>query len=338
MARYLGDINARARGLRTHLLPAADLERLARATSLFALQRELSGLGYVRSDAPATAVSLEKAIRRHAAAQMAILDRWCTDDRRAALAVIFEDEDRRSIQAILRGAQQATATEARMAGLIPTKNLPERALRALATQPTPTDVIRMLVLWNHPFGAALVPAASGPHPSLFEIEVELQRAFARRASVRAHEGGTQLVEYVEQVIDMMNAWSVLLHFVERDPSIVDMTFVEGGRWLTRDVFHKLMGLETLRQVEKRLAWELRKSALASAFRDELEDLTELERATLRAQIDWQNRAVRLDPSGAAPVIGFAIELRAEVLNLRRIIWGVALRAPAALIQAEMVVA
>jgi vacuolar-type H+-ATPase subunit C/Vma6 len=117
-----------------------------------------------------------------------------------------------------------------------------------------------------------------------------------------------------------------------------MTFVEGGRWLTRDVFHKLMGLETLRQVEKRLAWELRKSALASAFRDELEDLTELERATLRAQIDWQNRAVRLDPSGAAPVIGFAIELRAEVLNLRRIIWGVALRAPAALIQAEMVVA
>jgi vacuolar-type H+-ATPase subunit C/Vma6 len=76
MARYLGDINARARGLRTHLLPAADLERLARATSLFALQRELSGLGYVRSDAPATAVSLEKAIRRHAAAQMAILDRW----------------------------------------------------------------------------------------------------------------------------------------------------------------------------------------------------------------------------------------------------------------------
>jgi vacuolar-type H+-ATPase subunit C/Vma6 len=269
---------------------------------------------------------------------MAILDRWCTDDRRAALAVIFEDEDRRSIQAILRGAQQATATEARMAGLIPTKNLPERALRALATQPTPTDVIRMLVLWNHPFGAALVPAASGPHPSLFEIEVELQRAFARRASVRAHEGGTQLVEYVEQVIDMMNAWSALLHFVERDPSIVDMTFVEGGRWLTRDVFHKLMGLETLRQVEKRLAWELRKSALASAFRDELEDLTELERATLRAQIDWQNRAVRLDPSGAAPVIGFAIELRAEVLNLRRIIWGVALRAPAALIQAEMVVA
>ena len=127
MARYLGDINTRARGLRTHLLPASELERLARATSLLALQRELSGLGYVRSDAPATAVSLEKAIRRYAAGQMGILDRWCTDDRRAALAVIFEDEDRRSIQAILRGAQQGTATEARMAGLVPTTSPPRKS-------------------------------------------------------------------------------------------------------------------------------------------------------------------------------------------------------------------
>ena len=337
MARYLGDINTRARGLRTHLLPANDLERLARATSLLALQRELSGLGYMHSDAPATAMSLEGAIRRHADSQMAILDRWCTDDRRAALAVIFEDEDRRSIQAILRGAQQGTATEVRMAGLVPTRSLPERALLTLAGQPTPTDVIRMLALWGHPLGVPLVAAASGAHPSLFEIEVELQRAFARRASARAHQGGRQLVEYVEQIVDVMNTWSALLHFVERDPAIVDMTFVEGGRWLTRDVFQKLMTLETRPQLEKRLAWELRSSALARAFRDEIEDLAQLEGAMLRAQIAWQNRAVRVDPSGAAPIIGFAIELRAEVVNLRGIIWGVALRVPAALIQAEMVV-
>jgi vacuolar-type H+-ATPase subunit C/Vma6 len=337
MAVYLGDISTRARGLRTHLLPANELERLARATSVLALQRELSGLGYVRSDAPATALSLEKEIRRHAASQMGILDRWCTDDRRASLAALFEDEDRRSIQAILRGAQQGTATEVRMAGLIPTTSLPERALLTLAGQPTPTDVIRMLALWNHPLGTPLVAAASGPHPSLFEIEVELQRAFARRASARAHQGGRQLVEYVEQVVDEMNTWSALLHFVERDPSIVDLTFVEGGRWLTRDVFHTLMNLETRPQVETRLAWELRKSVFANVFREGIEDLAQLEGAMLRAQIKWQNRAVRVDPSGAAPIIGFAIELRAEVLNLRGIIWGVALRAPAALIQAEMVV-
>jgi hypothetical protein len=98
-----------------------------------------------------------------------------------------------------------------------------------------------------------------------------------------------------------------------------------------------MRLETRAQIEKRLAWELRKSPLGSAFRGEIENLAQLENRMLRAQIEWQNRAVRVDPSGAAPIIGFAIELRAQVVNLRGIIWGVALRAPAALIQADMVI-
>jgi vacuolar-type H+-ATPase subunit C/Vma6 len=338
MARYLGDINARARGLRTHLLPSSELERLGRAANLPALQRELSALGFVPSDAPATPASLEKSIRHHAARQMRVLDRWCGDRRRLALSVLFEDEDRRSIQSILRGAEQGVASEARMAGLVPTASLSERALHILAGQPTPADVVRMLLLWNHPFGPALVEAASRPHPSLFELEIALQRAFARRASARAREGGTQLVEYIGQVIDLMNAWSSLLHFAERDPRIVELTFVEGGQWLTRAVFERLMGLATLEQVEKQLAWELRNSALAPAFRQGLDEVADLESAALRAQIAWQTRSIRIDPSSAAPLIGFVIELRAQVINLRRIIWGVALRAPAALIQGEMVLA
>jgi len=337
MARYLGDINARARGLRTRLLSASELERLARANSLIALHRELSALGLVPSDAPATPASLEQAIRRHAASQMAVLGRWCSDARRAILTVIFEDEERRSIQAILRGAAQGTASDVRMAGLVPTGNLSERALHTLASQPTPADVVRMLVLWNHPFGAPLINAVNKLNPSLFEIEIELARTFARRASAHAREGGRQLVEYVEQVIDVLNAWSVLLHFVERDPSIVDLTFIEGGRWIHREVFRALMSLPTLRDVANRLAWELRTSALASAFRGEVGDLAELESAVLRAQMKWQNRSVRIDPTGASPVIGFAIELRSQVFNLSRIIWGIALGAPGALIQEEMVV-
>lgn len=338
MAHYLGDLNARARGLRTHLLSVGEMERLARSATLSSLQRELAAIGYAPSDTPASATSLDKAVRRHAARQMALLNRWCGDDRRSTFAVIFEDEDRRSIQAILRGAAQGTATESRMSGLIPTTSLPERALRTLCAQPTPADVVRMLVLWRHPFGAALVGASGGPHPSLFEIEIALQRAFARRASTHARPGGAQLVDYVQQIVDLMNTWSALLHFVERDPAIADLAFVEGGRWLTRDVFENLMSLGTRRQVEARLAWELRKSPLASIFRNEIDDTADLEALALRAQIDWLNRAVRIDPSGPAPVIGFAMELRAEVRNLRGIIWGVALQAPAALIQAELVVA
>jgi vacuolar-type H+-ATPase subunit C/Vma6 len=225
-----------------------------------------------------------------------------------------------------------------MAGLVPTGSLSERALFSLASQPTPADVVRLLLLWSHPFGPPLVEAASRPHPSLFEIEVALQRAFARRASSRAREGGAHLVEYVGQVIDQMNAWSALLHFAERDPKIVDLTFVEGGQLLTRTVLERLMSVATRDDLETQLALELRSSALGSAFPQAFDKVAELECAALRAQIAWQNRSMRIDPSGAAPVIGFVLELRAQVLNLRRIIWGVALRAPAARIQGDMVLA
>jgi vacuolar-type H+-ATPase subunit C/Vma6 len=338
MARYMGDINTRARGLRTHLLQAQDFERLARTGTFAALHRELSARGFTRSDAPATPASLERQVRLHAAKQMAILARWATDGRDEVLPVLFEDEDRRSIEAVIRGAAQGAATEARMSGLVPTVHLSERALRVLASQPTPADVVRMLVVWDHPFGPPLVPTVAAPHPSLLHIEAALQQAFAGRAQQRASRGGPQLVDYVQQVIDVMNAWSGLLHFPERDPAIADLVFIEGGRWLGRDAFGALWKLESRAAARRRLAFELRSSPLSEAFAAEQESIAELDASVLRAQIAWQHRCMRVDPSGAAPIIAFALELRAEVLNLRRILWGIALDAPPALIQAELVLA
>lgn len=339
MTRYLGDINTRARGLRTHLLQPQDFEQLARAGTLPALHRELSARGFTRSDAPATPASLEREVRRRAAQQMSVLARWASDGRDAVLAVLLEDEDRRSIQAILRGAVQGAPSESRMSGLLPTKHLSERALRVLATQPTAADVVRMLVLWNHPFGPPLVPAVSESHPSLLHLEVALQHAFAQRALENAPEGGAHLVDYVQQVIDVMNAWSALLHFPERDQAVAELVFVEGGRWVDRETFEALWDLEHRTDVERRLALELRESPLHAAFEGKpFENVTELEGAVLEAQIAWQRRRMRLDPASAAPIIAFALELRAEVLNLRRILWGIALDAPAALIQSELVMA
>ena len=89
----------------------AGIERLAGARSLFALQRELTGLGVVGSEVPATPEALERSVRRRAAALLSILGRWCAEERRPMFAVVFEDEDRRSIQAALRGAEQAASAD-----------------------------------------------------------------------------------------------------------------------------------------------------------------------------------------------------------------------------------
>ncbi|MDH3201499.1 MAG: V-type ATPase subunit [Myxococcales bacterium] len=331
MATFFGDINARARGLRTHLLPPSTLDRLARAPSLFALQRDLAALGFVRPDAPATTAALEQAVRRHAAAQVAILSRWSEGPRRTALAAVFEDEDRRSIQSIVRGAAQGAPADARLAGLVPTASLPERALQALAAQPTVKDVIHLLGWWQHPLAPPLLRPGSKPHPSLFRIEVALNRAFALRVKQAARKADRHLAAYVTQVVDIMNAWSVLLHFDEHDPAIVDLTFIDGGSALPRDAFQRLMSLQRLDEVGQMLVRQFRGSFLSSAFRRAIDNVAELESTILRAQIDQQNRSFRVDPGGTAPIIGYALELRAEVVSLRRIVWGVALRAPSSLL-------
>lgn len=336
MTIYLGDLNTRARGLATRLLRPEELNRVARATSLFTLRRELAALGVGRAEGPSTPESLEQAVRQRAAGLMAILGRWCGDERRPILAVLMEDEDRRSLQTLLRGAEHGVGSEARMSGLVPTTELSERALRVLASQPTMTDIVRMLVLWSHPFGRPLMEAVSPSKPSLLEVEVALQRAFAARALTSASRAGAHLLAYARQVVDLMNAWSALLHFPERDPAIVDLAFVEGGRWIDRDAFTHILSLERLEDARLAVARQLQDSAIGTAFAEDARDLSELESAVLQAQIVEQSRAARVAPDGSATLIRFALQVRAEVLNLRRIVWGVALHAPAVLLEASMV--
>lgn len=334
--RFLGDVNARARGLQTHLLQAPMLHRLAEAENLTALGRELQALGFVGASAsPVDPASLELGVRRHAADAMRTLARW-SQERDVALAVIFEDEDRRSIEALLRGAVQGVAAEHRLAGLVPTERLPERLLQALAAQPTVKELVSLLVLSGHPLGRSLVAPAKAKRPSLFDLESELHRAFAARSLENARRSDTHLRGYVRQLIDLLNGWAALLHVRERDASLVDRVFVQGGAQIDRPRFRRLMALPDPTQVRVELANAFKGSSLAAAFR--LEDLSRLETTVLSSQITEQSAHARLDPLGSAPLIAFALRLRAQVLNLRRIIWGVALGAPAPLIEAELVAA
>ena len=336
MTIYLGDLNARARGLGTRLLSRDALGRLARTKSMFALQREMRSLGIVSAETPLTPAALEAAVRARAAGLLAILTRWCRDERQPVLAVLLEDEERRSIQAILRGAAQGASGESRMSGLVPTVNLSERALRTLAAQPTLEDVVRMLLLWGHPWAPSLTRALGGTRPSLLNLEAELQLAFTERARARARRGGQALVAYVAEPIDLMNLWTVLLHFSERSPGLAEITFVDGGRTIDRELFEELLELDSVQDAQRAAAKALQGSLLGAALSAEGRPLSSLEGAMLEAQLQEHRRAARTSPEGAAPLILFFLELRAEVLDLRRIIWGKALEAPAALVESEMV--
>ncbi|HET9386761.1 MAG TPA: V-type ATPase subunit [Gemmatimonadales bacterium] len=321
------DLATRAHGLATHLLGRRDFDVLAAASSLDELSEALRKRGFVVPEGAISADVLELTVRRTAAARLRILSRWA-GSRNAVLAVIFEDEDRRSLRAILRGAVQGAPADLRLAGIIPTPALPERALRELAAQATPRAVATLLTTWGNPYGSALLRHTESTQPDLLAIDDCLNRTFAARALRGARIAHNRtLVEYVRLVIDLENACAALvLAAGPRTDASAKQAFVEGGRHLSLAAF-----LQTVSAGEagagQRLAVAFRPAGLATAFERWAGDPAAIEHRVLRYRIAALKGAERRDPAGPAAVLGFALRVRAEVLDLRRLIWGIVLRAP-----------
>jgi vacuolar-type H+-ATPase subunit C/Vma6 len=319
-------VNARARGLGTHLHGRAELEALTRAPDLPALAAELARRGYLVSEAGAEPASLDLAVRRWAAEELRTLARWTS--RRPELGVVlFEDEDRRSLRALTRGASQGTGTELRLAGLIPTPSLPERALGELARQPSTAALAALLVAWRHPYGPALRadPAAAGP--DLLRLEMELSRTFAARALAAAVKGGRRLLAYVREVIDLENAYAALVLGGHRADVVPKDLFLAGGARLSITGFELAVDAPSPALAGQRIAQAFTGLRVARPFEQYGEDPGRLEREVLRARIAALHAEERFDPLGPAPVLAYALRLRAQVVDLRRVIWGIALGAP-----------
>lgn len=338
MSARWDDVNARARGLSTRLFTRAQLESLARAPDPAALTEACRRLGLPLPTEKDTATSAEQelAVRRWAAGALRILARWA-GARVAALAVIYEEEDRKSLRAIVRGALRGAGAEARLGGLVPTPSLPERALMELARQPTPAAVAALLLAWRNPYGPPLA-AATGTQPDPFALDLALDRAFATRALAAAQAAGTELATYVRGIVDLGNAVTALVLAVAGRDVVPKDAFLSGGEHVTITAFEEAAALGEPGAAGMRLAKALAPSPVAEAFRHVPQDLTGLEDALLRIRIRELARQTRRSPLGPGPVLWFALRLHAQVVDLQRIIWGAALAVPRVALAAGLVTA
>lgn len=324
------DLATRARGLATHLLDRASIVSLAAADGLDALAAALQRQGYPLPEriTGITADDLEVAVRRQAASRLQILARWARN-RPAVLTVVFDDEERRSVRALVRGAVQGAPAELRLAGLIPTPGLPEPALRELAQQPAPGSVAVLLTAWGNVYGPALLQHAKAAQPDLGAMESALTATFARRAQDGARATrNADVIEYVRDTIDVENALAALVlaaEPAERSQSR-EAAFVGGGRRVSLVTFLAAVAAGNPHDAARRLAPAFRPTPLALAL-ERAQDASDIEERLLRSRILMLRAAARRDPAGAAALLEFAMRVRAEVFSVRRVIWGVALRAP-----------
>lgn len=329
MIRNWSDVNARVAGLSTRLLTPGSLAQLRAARSLAELVAALASTRYgpAAQAGTDTPQAFEEAVRRTVADRLALLDRWL-GRRREALRVLYEDEERRSIRALLRGAAQGAPAEQRLSGLIPTPALTETTLERLARAPDPLAVVDALEAADHPFAADLRQAGVGATVDLYRLELALDRAFARRAGEVARHPA--LEAYVERLIDLGNAWALLL----AEPpgpvtAVAPDPFVEGGRRIGAAEFARIAAEPDRWERRRIIAGRFAGSGLARVFDPADGPGVSLETAALGALIDEQTRVKRRDPAGPAPVLLYALRLRRDVVELRRILWALALGRPPA---------
>lgn len=320
------DVVSRARGLSGRLLGQKQMEALHWCRDVASLADQLALLGAIAArdpHTPAIAGDIESVLRRRAGARLRILERWA-GDRAHLLAPLLEDEDRRSLRALLRGAAAGVDPELRVAGLVPTRLLPVRAIEQLARAGDVRTIAVQLLAWRHPFGPELAVETSRPRPDLFQEEMALARAFAARARAAARAGDRAMRHFVRRTIDLENLWSVLV-FADRlsdvDPRTV---FIEGGARITLDDLQLAARTRNRATVEAHLAPRIVDTPLAAALGPGLKPA---EDATLDALVAEFRSAARRDPLGLANVVLFVLRQRVELRQLFRILWSVTLHVP-----------
>jgi vacuolar-type H+-ATPase subunit C/Vma6 len=317
------DVNARARGLSTRLLGRRRLEALAALPGLAELGTELDRAGYPEAALAraAGAPALERSVRLHALFTMRLLARWCGARSRFLLA-IFEDEDRRSLRALVRGALARVSAERRLTGLVPTPALPERALVELARLKTVAEIAGTLAVWKNPYGPAIGSRAGRGPADLFRIEIEINRLFAARAVAAARRADRELLRFAEESIDLENLAAVLALRREALDVEPEESFLEGGGSLDRTTFVDAIRSEASTSLARALAGTPFVRRLSDAF----EDPSAFELAIVRLRLGALMARARREPLSAAPLLAFLYRLRAQTLDLGHLIWTLSLGA------------
>lgn len=326
------DVNARARGLATHLLDQRDLAGLAGSPDWPGFVSRLAALGYpldLAGGGIGDPRAIDRAVGLVTSARLRLLGRWLAG-RRAVLAVVLEDEERRSLRALLRGAAEGTSPAARLRAVVPTPALPARALERLARAASVGDLSRELVRLGHPAGRTLQETLRQARaPDLRVLEWALTRLFSERAVRAARPAGALVRGFAAELVDQANVWTLLLAGPDDPATPADREFLPGGSRLSRPEFARLRAAGEPDRVLEGLRALLAGTALGAALAEAPLDLAALEGRAAAMRVVRLRGIARRDPLGAAVVLSVLERIRAEARALRAIAWGAATGAPAA---------
>lgn len=333
------DAVARARGLATHLLGAEAYGSLVQADDVLDLVRQISGIPAYRRVGDVDLADVERHVGLVAAERLKLLGRWLGPTRRQALAMVYQRIEFDNIRMLARGIAQGVSPAVRLRSTTPTPDQPRRTLEVLSQCDSVADLAGRLRRLGHPAGRVMKQALEGGAPTgLFFLECALARLAAVRRSRAAGKGGRQLREHVEEMTDLENSASLMVRDEwgpDTDPAVI---FLPGGNRIDETTFGILAAIVDPDSRRRQLIRYVRGSALETALEHEAADRASVEVAVEAAQVDRLRVRALQAPLGPAILLRTSLRIRAEAANLRAIVWGVRLGAPAPSIERRLLVA
>jgi vacuolar-type H+-ATPase subunit C/Vma6 len=335
----LADITARARGLGSHLLCPAAIRQLAACRTLGVLAAELARVGYpVEPVAPLTAADLDRVVAAVAGSRLNLLARWL-GPRLSAVRSLFEGREVAALRAVVRGIAAGAAPATRVRGIIPTPLLPGPVLARIAGAESMPALRRLLVQADHPAAEVLARApGAANHADLLRTELALRRWWAARVIAGARRAGNDARRLTEATLDRENlialleagAWGVEL-------SAQDV-FLPGGRRLPLAAFQAAASEPDTENRRTGLARTFHGTPAGRILADPGVALEAIPRRLLGATIAEARRESGLRPMSLAPLVEVVLRIEAEARDLRQVVHGMALEAPAARAIAGLVAA
>lgn len=324
-----GELGARARGLGTRLLDPDALRELAAAGDVPELAAGLERRSWWLPEGDRPVVpDLDRTARERETALLDLLLRRARGAR-PRLSALWAEDELRTLRVLVRGASAGVPPDHRRDRARPVPGLGREVVAEAARADGPAGVAEVLRDAGHPAGGDLASALGGAAGGdLFRLETALARGTLGRAVAAARRGDGELRTFAADAVDLANGWSALLAPGWREEVSPDEAFLEGGRLLEPAAFRAAVSEEDADRRRGRLGEALSGGPLGGSFSDVTIPPASLEPAVLRSRLDAARARARVAPLSAAPVVAFRLRLRLETSDLRRIVWGLALGAPA----------
>ncbi len=344
-----GYANARLRGMRANLLPAAFYDRLIEGGDIGQAIKELMGTEYAK-DLEAelvhgrTAAVVDGALKDNMVRAYQKVLSFLHPSARTLLSTLLGRWDVFNIKTILRGAHNKVPLDEMKASFFPAGYLSETELEALAGFDDVGAVLDTMAMWGLVYAAPLrraYPAYTQDH-DLAPLELSLDTQYASWASSRL-VGHSPDVEIARRILGMQVDTSnlvMVLRLLKADASSLRASdyFLEGGFAIRRELFLELSAMSDVDEVLDRLKRTQYSAVLDEAAIRYLESnsITVFERALEEQLMRRALSAGVKDPHGVGVAIAYLYGKQNEITNLRIVVKGISVGMPADRVREELI--